>query len=374
MRVVKQLAVLAAISAVAYGGYYGWQHYSGVNADKPAAAAGKKSAVTVETATAALRDLDVLVEAVGSTRALRTVEITPFAAGRVTGVGFTAGQMVEAGDVLLRLDDEIQRADVIEAEALLTEAVATLKRSQTLKKSNNVADATIDSLVAKVAIAQADRDRAHRRLKDRVVTAPFGGVVGFSSVELGARVEEGQVVTVLDDLSLVEVEFSLSERLFGKIGLDRPVIANAAPFPDRVFNGTIRSLDSRVDPVSRSFKVRAVVDNSERDLPAGMFVHLSVVLDAEKVLAVPEEAIIVDGSRAFVFAVVKKDETLVAERRVITIGRRSFGFVELTEGVAPGDLVIIRGVQKVRDGSLVQTRNTSAPKKKPEPADGQVGS
>lgn len=130
MRVVKQLAVLAAISAVAYGGYYGWQHYSGVNADKPAAAAGKKSAVTVETATAALRDLDVLVEAVGSTRALRTVEITPFAAGRVTGVGFTAGQMVEAGDVLLRLDDEIQRADVIEAEALLTEAVATLKRSR----------------------------------------------------------------------------------------------------------------------------------------------------------------------------------------------------------------------------------------------------
>lgn len=373
MRVVKQLVALAVISAIAYGGYYGWQHYSDTNTDKPTAVA-KKTAVGVETAATALRDLDVLVEAVGSTRALRTVEITPLAAGRVTEVGFTAGQMIKAGDVLLRLDDEIQRADVVEAEALLDEAEATLKRSQTLRKSNNVADATIDSLVAKVAIAQADRDRAHRRLKDRVIIAPFGGVVGFSSVELGTRVEEGHVVTVLDDLSQVEVEFSLPEGLFGKIELDRPVIANAAPFPDRVFNGAIRSIDSRVDPVSRSFRVRAVIDNSDRALPAGMFVHLSVVLDAEKALAVPEEAIIVDGSRAFVFAVINKDEMQVAERRFVTIGRRSFGFVELTEGVKPGDLVIIRGVQKVRDGSLVQTTNASAPKNKPEQTAGQTGS
>lgn len=374
MRVVRQLAVLAVIGAAAYGGYYGWQHYNAADAGKPAAGAAKRNAVTVETAAATMRDLDVLIEAVGSTRALRTVEITPLAAGRVTEVGFTAGQVVKAGDVLLRLDDEIQRADLIEAEALLTEAAATLKRSQTLKKSNNVAEAVIDSLVAKVAIAQADRDRARRRLRDRVVTAPFGGIVGFSSVEMGTRVEEGHVVAVLDDLSLVEVEFSLPEGLFGKIGLERPVIAKAAPFPDRVFKGTISSIDSRVDAVSRSFKVRAVVDNADRALPAGMFVHLSVVLDAEQALAVPEEAIIVDGSRAFIFAVIKKDETLVAERRFVTIGRRSFGYVELTEGVAPGDLVIIRGVQKVRDGSLVQTGKADAPKKKPEPAVSQAGS
>ena len=366
MRVVKQLAILAVFGAAAYGGYYGWQDYSNATEKKPTAAA-KKRAVTVEAAAATLRDLEVLVEAVGSTRALRTVEITPLAAGRVTEVGFTAGQLVKAGDVLLRLDDEIQRADLAEAEARLTEAGATLKRSRTLNKTQIVADAIVDGLIAKVAIAKADRDRAQRRLKDRVVIAPFAGVVGFSSVELGTRVEEGDVVTVLDDLSLVEVQFSLPEGLFGKIGLERRVIADAAPFPNRVFNGTIRSIDSRVDPVSRSFKVRAVVNNDDRALPAGMFVHLSVVLDAEKALVVPEEALVIDGSRAFVFAVINKDGVQIAERRFVTIGRRSFGFVELTEGVVSGDQVIIRGVQKVRDGTLVQTRGSNAQKKKPKP-------
>lgn len=373
MRVVKQLVILAVLGAAAYGGYYGWQEYNNVAGNEPTAAS-RKGAVTVETAAATLRDLDVLVEAVGSTRALRTVEVTPLAAGRVKEVGFTAGQVVRAGDILLRLDDEIQQADLAEAEARLTEAVATLRRSQTLNKTQIVADAIVDGLVAKVAIAKAERDRARRRLKDRVVIAPFPGVVGFSSVELGTRVEEGDVVTVLDDLSSVEVQFSLPESLFGKIGLDRRVVANAAPFPDRVFNGTIRSIDSRVDPVSRSFKARAVVNNDGRALPAGMFVHLSVVMDAEKALVVPEEALVIDGSRAFVIAVIDRDGAQIAERRFVTVGRRSFGFVELTEGVVSGDQVIIRGVQKVRDGTLVKIKGADGQRKRPVSANEPAGS
>ncbi len=190
MRLLKQIGVLVVIGAIAGGGYYGWQVY-GAGPKSAAKDAGKpkERAVGVELATAGYRDLDVVIEAVGSTRARRTVEITPLATGRVTEVKFRAGQAVKSGDVLLKLDDEIQRADLIEAEARLTDAESSLKRSETLKKQNAIAAATVDNLVAQVAITKAERDRTAKRLRDRFVRAPFDGVVGFSEVELGTRVE-----------------------------------------------------------------------------------------------------------------------------------------------------------------------------------------
>lgn len=357
MRVLKQIGMLVVIGAVVSGGYYGWQAFG---ADRSGAAKEKakpkERAVSVELAAAGYRDLDVVVEAVGSTRARRTVEITPLATGRVTEVKFRAGQAVKAGDILLRLDDEIERADLIEAEARLTDAEAALKRSETLKKQNAIAVATVDNLVAQVAISKAERDRSAKRLQDRFVRAPFDGVVGFSEVELGTRVEDGNVVTVLDDLSLVEVEFSLPESLFGKVAVGKRVVAKAAPFPDRDFDGKIDTINSRVDPVSRSFKVRAVVANDDRALPAGMFVHLSVVIDAEKALTVPEEALVVDGSRAYVFAIIEDGKKMRAEQRYVTVGRRSFGYVEVLNGIDEGERVIIRGVQKARNGATVKEK------------------
>lgn len=366
MTFLKQIGLLAVIGTVGVGGYYGWQIFdTGMNGSQASAPQKKDRAIAIETAPASYRDLEIIVEAVGSTRALRTVEITPLASGRVTKVGFSAGQLVKAGDVLLRLDEDIQRADLVEADARLTEAINTLKRSETLKKQNAVSVATVDGLIAQVAIARAEKDRAAKRLHDRVVTAPFSGVVGFSNVELGTRVEDGDVVTVLDDLSVIEIEFSLPEGLFGKVGTGKRVIANAAPFPTRVFDGKIESINSRIDPVSRSFKARAAIANDDRTLPAGMFVHLTVVLAAEKALSVPEEAVIVDGSRAYVFVVAKRDKQDRIERRYVTIGRRSFGFVEIAEGITEDEHVVIRGLQKVRDGALVQIKQPQEPKEAP---------
>ncbi len=361
MKFSKQVGLLVVIGIVGVSGHYGWQTFGpGTKGSEASTPRKKARAIAIETAPASFHDLDVIVEAVGSTRALRTVEITPLASGRVTKVGFTAGQVVKQGDVLLRLDEDIQRADLVEADARLTEAINTLTRSETLKKQNAVSVATVDSLKAQVAIAQAEKDRAAKRLKDRVVTAPFSGVVGFSNVELGTRVQDGDVVTVLDDLSVIEVEFSLPEGLFGKVGIGKRVIASAASFPARVFNGKIEQVNSRIDPVSRSFKARAAIANDDRALPAGMFVHLTVVLAAETVLAVPEEAVVVDGSRTYIFAVVKKDAKDHVERRYISIGRRSFGFVEIAQGINEGEHVVIRGLQKVRDGALVEIQSPSA--------------
>lgn len=362
MPIVKQVGILLLLAALAAGGYVGWQQFVGNQADakqstgKPT----KERAVSVETMAAAYRDLENLVEAVGSTRARRAVEITPLASGRVVEINFSAGKSVAAGDLLLRLDDDIQRADLVEGQARVTAAAKALERARLLMKTSAIASATVDKLVAELAIAQADKDRAARRLRDRTVVAPFAGIVGFSSVELGARIEDGDIVTTLDDLSLLEIELSLPEGLFGQIGVGQRIVADAVAYPGRTFEGKVETIGSRIDPASRSFKVRALVSNSKMVLPAGMFMHLSVVLDAKRALAVPEEAVVVDGSEAFIFATTERDDGERAERRIVKLGRRSFGHVEILEGVEEGTQVVIRGVQKVRDGSLVRRPKPAA--------------
>ena len=356
MAIVKQIGILALLAGLATGGYVGWQELFGASADarQDSRARARNRSVIVETQAAQFRDLETLVDAIGSTRAHRAVEITPMADGRVVAIGFRAGQSVEAGEPLLRLDDEIQRADLVEAQARVTAAEKALGRARRLRKTSSVAVATVDTLIAELAIAQADRDRAARRLRDRTVVAPFAGIVGFSNVELGARIDKGDTVTTLDDLSLLEIELSLPESLFGRIGPGQSIKADAAAYPGRTFEGTIETISSRIDPQSRSFKVRALVSNSDLVLPTGMFMHLTVVLDAERALVVPEEALVVDGSTAFVFAIVKHGEEERAERRTVTIGRRAFGVVEIISGIEPGMDVVTRGVQKVREGSLVR--------------------
>ena len=355
MSFVKQILVIVVLALLVAGGYLGWQQFAG---DKAGAQqeAGKRGGggPAVETAKAALRTLDTAVDAVGSTRARRAVEITPLATGRVTEINFHAGQQVRQGDVLLRLDNDIQRANLIEAEARLKEAASALGRARSLRESSAVSAAAVDKLVAALATAQAEQERAARLLRDRYVVAPFAGVVGFSRVELGARVEDGDPVTMLDDLSLVEIEFALPEGLYGRIAPGQRIVADATAFPGRTFAGTIETIDSRIDPVSRAFRVRAVVANPDNVLPAGMFMHLAVVLDTKQALTVPEEAIVVDGSQAYVLVVAKRGDGLVAERRDVTIGQRAFGDVEIVAGLEAGEEIVTRGVQKARDGAPVR--------------------
>ena len=224
MATIKQIGILVLLAGLAAGGYVGWQEIFGSQADArhDAGGAPRKRSVIVETQVAEYRDLETLVDAIGSTRARRAVDITPMADGRVVAISFRAGQSVEGGEPLLRLDDDIQRADLAEARARVTAAEKALDRARGLRKTSSVAVATIDTLTAELAAAQADRNRAARRLRDRTVVAPFAGIVGFSNVELGARIEEGDTVTTLDDLSVLEVELSLPESLFGRIepGMD----------------------------------------------------------------------------------------------------------------------------------------------------------
>lgn len=354
MSIIKQILILLLIVAVGGGGYYGYQHaYGDVSplggaADK--SKRGRQGGDRVEVMAVKLDTVRDAVEAVGTTRATQAIEVVTLASGRVMELVAKPGQEVKKGDPIILLDDDIEKANLAEAKAKLLKAQSFLDRSKTLRESKFTSQASLDQVRADAASAAAEVGRAERRLADRVIRAAFSGRVGLNKVEVGARVDTNTVLTTLDDVSKVEIEFQLAEVVFGRVRHGMRVLAEAVAFPGRVFEGKIENVDTRIDRSSRTFLVRAAIPNPDRELPAGMFMRLSMIFDERQALVVSEEAIVAEGADALVFAVVNGK----ASRRKVTVGLRRPGTVELTDGVKAGDLVVTRGLERLRDGKRVQ--------------------
>ena len=345
MSVVRQVLLSLFLVAGAGGGFLLYNHLTAESA-APANGPPEGRSVGVVVVAAELETVRDRAEAVGTTLASQAIEIVPLASGRVIELAFEPGEPVEAGTVLARLEDAIERADLAEAQAMAQEATSALERGQRLRASNNIAAATLVELQAAAGAAQARVDRATQRLEDRLVRAPFDGVVGIRRVDLGARVDNDTVITTLDDRREMIVEFSLPELFYGGVGRGLPVAAKSSSFPDRSFDGTVTTVDTRIDVTSRSFRVRASLPNPDLLLPAGLFVLVDVTLDEREAVVVPEEAVSTEAGRTVVY-VAAEDR---AERRPVMLGMRMLGRVEIVSGLAPGELVVTRGLQRMRDG------------------------
>ncbi len=366
MSVMKQILVLMVLSAVAYGGYAGYGHWkagiAATSSDVGKQAGGKPAAgnrrrggrqTSVETVKAEVRTLARTVEAVGNTRAVRYVDIRSKADGTITGIPYAPGTRVEKGAVLFTLDDAIEKADLAQAEAEFLKADLALKRGDKLSQSRITARASVDELQAAMSAAAAQVDRARSKLADRTILAPFAGTPGFHAVDAGARVTRDTVLTRFDDLSSVLLEFAVPEEYFAIARVGLHAEATTAAYPDRVFDAKITQVDTRVDPVNRSFRVRAEIDNSDGALPSGMFMQLTLVLDSEAMVMVPEEAITVEGPNTHVFVVADGK----ANKQKVTTGSREPGFVQIVKGLSEGDEVVTRGTSKVRPGASVKVVN-----------------
>ncbi|WP_137701749.1 efflux RND transporter periplasmic adaptor subunit [Marimonas lutisalis] len=354
MSLWKQLLVVILLAALANGGYEGYQRYV-APAETEQASSGRRAPgpAPVEVAIAETRSLREIIEAVGTTRARQSVDIVPEASGRIEEVAITPGQRVEKGAVLVRLDDAVARADLDEANARLIERERALERVTQLRGSNAVAEATLEEAVARLAEARAQLDRAEQRLAERTIRAPFSGTVGLAEVDRGARVSAGTFITRLDDLAEVEVEFSLPETLFARIETGQEVTARSVAFPGRGFAGRVDAVDSRIDPVSRAFRARAIIPNPDGTLPAGMFMSLELVLSESQHIVVPEEAIIFQAAETYVFAIVDDK----AQRVTVRTGQRRDGQVAILDGLAEGTPVVVRGLHRVRNGGAVKVLN-----------------
>lgn len=372
MTALRQILFVAVLACLTVGGYIYYHQVILAQADTAGQPErGASRSVSVEVSPAETRKLSRILEAVGTTRALRSINIVPHAEGRIVEIDIVAGREVETGTVLARLDDEIEQATLTEAQATLDEKTAAQARSETLFQSKTVSRASIDLVRSETAIARAVRERAQRRLDDRVVRAPFTGVLGIKLIDLGARVDTDSVLTSLDDLSAVEIEFSLPETVYGQIKEGQAVTATTAAFPGRSFIGNVVAVDSRIDQTSRAFKLRARLPNDRRELPAGMFMRLSLAMGERDAVVVSEEAILVQGGNPFLFVV---EDGKAVQRRIVAGARRD-GMVEVLSGVAAGEDVVSRGIQSLRNGIRVEviTKPLLAPDEDERPQAGADG-
>jgi membrane fusion protein, multidrug efflux system len=356
MHALKLIAGAAVIALAGFGGARLMTSVisAGAPAREPAEAAAQ--ALIVEALAPEMREFVHSVAAVGTTRPRQSVDLRPEAEGRVVEIAFVAGQTVEAGQVLLRLDDDSERASLKAAEATLRELEATRSRQSRLLDEGRAAIAVFEAAEAAALRAEAERDLARAELDDRTLRAPFAGVVGLTDLSVGSLVDRDTDVATLDDLSLVEVDFQVPERYMSYLAPELVVSLTGPAFPDAIFPGTIFAIGTRVDAATRSIAVRAAVTNPDRRLAAGMFMQVTLVLDRRVAPAVPETAISANGERSFV----QLARDGVARRVEVVAGQSQDGFVEIVEGIGPGDAVIVTGLTRVREGMPVEVRLLSA--------------
>lgn len=311
---------------------------------------GSGGAIAVVTAEVRAERTATQLNALGTARANEAVEITSKASNIVTAVRFRDGERVQKGQVLVELDSAQARADLAAAEAARADSASQVKRSQELLSTRVVSEAQFEQLEATLKTNEARVDAARSRVADTVIRAPFTGRVGLRRVSVGSLVSPGSTITTLDDTSIIKVDFGVPENFLAGLREGLQVHATAAAFPGREFVGTVDSVDSRVDPVSRSMTVRAVVPNPDGALKPGMFLNVRLARDARDALMIPEAALMPEQSRQFLFVV----ENGRAVRREVRIGRREPGRVEIVAGLEPGERVVVEGTQKMREGAEVR--------------------
>lgn len=314
----------------------------------------------VVVAQAEVKSFPLSAEALGNAMANESVDIRPKITATLTEILFEEGQAVEAGDVLVKLDDLEQVADLAAAQAALVDSEASYRRSSELFKTNVVAKSQLLQDEAKKIADQAMVSVAQKHLADTIVRAPFAGRLGLRRVSLGSLVGPETVITTLDDMHIIKVDFDLPEIYLSRLEPGLKVLAHSAAYPDHEFSGAVSSVDTRVDPISRSVKVRSVMQNTDGHLRPGMFLTVNLLNDSIEALVIPERALIPERSVQYVYVV--GDNQLV-EKRAVQIGRRRPGEVEILEGLSAGESVIVDGTQKARAGQPVSilVRDTDQP-------------
>jgi membrane fusion protein (multidrug efflux system) len=288
-------------------------------------------------------------EALGTSKANESVDVTAKVTNRVVAFHFREGEQLQKGAVMVEFDGTEARASVAAAEAALNDATRQWKRSQELFQSKMLSAAALEQLEAARLTTQAQLDAARARLDDTVIRAPFSGHVGLRNVSVGSLVTPGQVITTLDDTSVIKLDFTIPETFIAALAAGQQIAANSATYPDATFRGRIATIGTRVDPVSRSVVVRALIGNQDQRLKPGMFLTVHITRAAGKALMIPEQSLVPESSRQYVYVI--RDGK--ANKVEITIGRRRPGEVEVLKNLNAGDMVVVEGGEKLKNGAAV---------------------
>lgn len=349
---------IAAASAAAWW----FQHRDGASVSTqlaapggtPAPAAASAAAggpIAVEVARASVARIEDDAQSVGSLRSRQGVMLRPEVSGRVARIGFGDGQRVKRGQLLVQLDDTLQRAQLQQAQAQASIARTNLQRNRELLAQNFVSASAVDQSAASLEVAEAQVALAQAQLERMRIVSPFDGVAGIATVNLGDYVKDGADLVNIEDASSMSVDFRLPERYLARLKPGQPVEVQVDALPGRSFSGRIDAVDSQVDANGRSLLVRARLPNPQGELKAGMFARSRTVFAVrEQAVVVPEEALVPQGGRQYLVKVVDGPSGRVSQRIEARLGVRLPGRAEILEGIAAGDMVVTAGQARLMRG------------------------
>jgi len=396
---IKRLILAIIFLVIVVGGLVGFNLFRS-QAIKDFFANMQQPAQTVSTVTVEPGVWKPGVEAIGTANALNGVDLTVQLDGLVQKINFKANQEVKEGDLLLQMEDSIQKADLAAAEAEAVLAQQNLKRADTLRTRGVGAVSNVDTTASVADAASARVEKMRATLAQKSVKAPFSGVIGISKVDLGQYLTPGTVIATLQDTGVMRIDFTVPEQSLSSIKLGQTVkVGSTAEALD--FTGTIVGIDPKIDPTTRLVSVRAEVQNPDHELTPGQFVQVRVELPEEdNVIALPQTTIISSLYGDYVYAVrpeQKQDDAKaaegdnaagaakapaadakpeegqkqVAQQVFIKLGRRYSGLVEVTNGLKAGDIIITAGQNRLSPGVPVKIDNTVNPIPAGQPADKQ---
>jgi membrane fusion protein (multidrug efflux system) len=324
---------------------------------KDAPAPTMAGAIPVTTHQVRMQAWNDTVQALGTVKARESVTLTAKVSETVQDVHFDSGDLVKAGAPLVTLSDRQQQSNLVEAQASASEADRLYRRLAQLGEQQLVARSAVDTQRAVRDASAARVEQIRAQLSDRVIRAPFSGVLGVRQVSPGALVTPGTPIANLDDTSRVYVDFPVPESALAHLDVGQVLRATSASWPGQEFTGSVAMVDSRIDPATRAVVVRGDFPNEDRRLRPGMLMQVTLVRPARDALLVPEIAIVQVGSSSYLYRV-RPDRTV--ERADVTVGSRADGLAEVTSGLQAGDEIVVDGTGKLRVGSKITAADAAA--------------
>ncbi len=352
------VAIVAGVGAISYwAGQQGASRAPSAGQATASKSAPAPAATVVEATKVAVVRLPQALTAVGSLRSDETVIVRPEVAGRIVQIQFREGERVSRGQVLVKLDDSVQQADLDRARANLTLSRTKHERSIDLNKKGFISAQALDETLNNLKVAQADAELMQARSAKTAIVAPFSGTIGLRSVSVGDYVKEGQDMVNLESLDPLKVDFRVPELAMSQVKPGQTLQVTLDAIPDKAYAGQVFAINPMIDANGRSIVIRAQVRNTDGKLRPGMFARVRLFTsDNKDTLVVPEESLFPLGDDKYVYKVVDGK----AARQKIVIGQRREGRVEVTDGLSADDVVVTAGIIKLRDGAPVSVANGAA--------------
>lgn len=293
------------------------------------------------------------VEALGTARSNESIDITSNATDTIREIRFADNQQVKKGDIIVLLDQGQEQAQLTAARARLAEHKREKRRLETLLKKKAAARREYDERLTLIEVTKSEIAEIQARSGDRTLRAPFDGVLGIRRMSPGQLVQPGQIITTLDDIDPIKLEFSVSAIHLPDLTIGTPVVATADARPGEQISGHINVIDSRIDPTTRSILLRALVNNKAGLIKPGMLIHVTLLEKQRQAVVVPEESIVQKKDAHFITVI---DSENIAHERQVSIGERQPGIVEITEGLKPGENIVVRGMRFIKAGDKVSIK------------------